>query len=207
MKRVSTWVMAALATTAIVAAAPKFTSVWKNPAAYDANFFGKKVAALVMTDDEGLRMSGEEALTRELSSRGLQGVPTYRIVPREELKNPEKAKGWFERSGVEGVVVLKPVSAEKKTNYNTGIWLTPYYSTLWGYYGGGWSSVYVIGPATQDRVVTVETMIFSVPANALLWAGVTETTNPKELPKFVKELAEASVKELHEVGLAKQIKK
>src|SRR4051794_23761167 len=99
MKRVSSAVMAALATTAILAAAPKFTSAWKNPAAYDANFFGKKVAALVITDDESLRMSGEEALTRELTSRGLQGVPTYRIIPREELKDAEKAKGWFERSG------------------------------------------------------------------------------------------------------------
>jgi hypothetical protein len=34
----------------------------------------------------------------------MQGVPAYRIVPKEELRDADNAKGWFERPGVEEVV-------------------------------------------------------------------------------------------------------
>ena len=57
-------------------------------------FGGKKVAALVIDKDESLRVSGEEALVRELTARGIQGVASYRIVPREELQNADRARVW-----------------------------------------------------------------------------------------------------------------
>lgn len=193
----------AIAATVALNAAPKFTSVWKSPVAREVSFAGKKVAALVLTDDQSLRVAGEESLTRELAGRGLQSVASYRIVPKEELKDPDKAKGWYEKSGVEGVVALRPVSAEKRTSYTPGTWVNPNYGTLWGWYGYGWGSVYVPGSVQKDDVVTVETLIFSVPRNALLWAAVSETKNPKELSRFVQELVKESVKELQKQGLAK----
>ena len=199
----------ALAATAGAAlgADPKFTSRWRAPGVAQVSFAGKKVAALIMSQDESLRVAGEEALTRELTSRGLQGVATYRIVPREELVVTEKARGWFEKLGVEGVVALRPVSADKVKSYNPGTWVTPSYGTLWGYYGYGWGSVYIPGSARQDTVVVVETTIYSVPRNELLWAGVSETKNPKQLASFIQDLASECVKELHEAGLARSIEK
>src|SRR5262245_8410739 len=110
MRRPLVSLLAASMAVVTIAAAPKFTSVWKSPEAGDVKFAGKKVAALVITNDDSLRVSGEEALTRELSARGMQGVATYRIAPKEELSVPEKAKGWFERANVEGVVAIRPVS-------------------------------------------------------------------------------------------------
>src|SRR5262245_45875942 len=78
-----------VAATVAVVAAPKFLAVWKSPEVSRLNFAGKKVAALVITDSQSLQMSGEEALTRELTARGVMGTPTYRFVPREELKSTD----------------------------------------------------------------------------------------------------------------------
>jgi hypothetical protein len=190
------YVLVATLTASVVAtAAPKFVSVWKAPEARPGMFTGKKVSALLISDDHSLRMSAEEAMSRELTSRGAQGIAAYRLVPREELKDAEKARGWFERNGVEGVVVLRPVSAEKERTYTPYIWTQPYYGTLWGYYGYGWSGLYDPGSFREDTIVTVETMIYSVPQNKLLWAAVSQTKNPKELQKFISELAVATVKE------------
>jgi hypothetical protein len=204
----------AWATVAVVAAAvtllsgaPKFTSVWRSPHAASVSFAGKRVAALVIADDESLRVSGEEAIVRELTARGLQSVTTYRIVPKEELRNTDAAKAWYEKANVEGVVALRPVSKDKRTSYNPGTWVNPYYSSLWGYYGYGWGSVYIPGGVDRDTVVVVETTIYSVPRNQLLWAAVSETKDPKTLQRFVEELVKESVKKLHEQGLARQIAK
>ena len=199
--------VAVAASTAIGAAGPKFTSTWKAPEAAGVTFAGKKVAALIMTDDDGLRVSGEEALVRELAAIGLtKGVASYKIVPREELRDPQKAKGWYERSGVEGVVSMRLVKADTRKTWTPSMWATPYYNSLWGYYGYGWNSLYVYDPGhTQiDQVAVVETLVFSVPLNKLLWAAVTESTNPKDASRVIKELVTQTVKEMTKQGLIRK---
>jgi hypothetical protein len=196
---------ATLVAVTLVSAAPKFTSAWRSPDAGSVSFAGKKVAALVISQDDSLRISGEEALVRELTARGLQSVATYRIAPKEELQSADRAKGWFEKANVEGVVAMRPVSSEKRTTYNPGTWVNPYYSTFWGYYGYGWGNMYIPGSIERDTIVVVETTIYSVPRNQLLWAAVSETRNPKTLQRFIEDLVKESVKELHKQGLARSM--
>lgn len=207
LRHVTPTAAAVLALSAVALAGPKFTSTWKSPEAAGVSFAGKKVAALVMSDDDGLRVSGEEALVRELAAIGVpQGVASYRIVPAPELKDPEKARGWYERANVEGVVAMRLVKADTRKTWSPSVWSSPYYNTLWGYYGYGWGSLYVYDPGETriDRVAVVETLIFSVPRNALLWAAVTESTNPKDAQKVIKEIVEATVKEMTKQGLIRK---
>jgi hypothetical protein len=191
----------------VLSAAPKFTSAWRSPDAASVSFAGKKVAALIITRDDPLRVAGEEALARELSARGLQSIATYRIAPKEELQKPDRAKVWFEKANVEGVVAMRPVSSDKRTTYNPGIWVGSSYSTFWGYYGYGWDSMYVPGSIDRDTIVVVETTIYSVLRNQLLWAAVSESKNPKTLQGFVEDLVKESVKELQKQGLARSLPK
>jgi hypothetical protein len=201
----STLIAAVIGLTAVatLSAAVKFTSTFKSLDAGGTSFAGKKVAALVISNDLGLRVSAEEALVRELNGRGMQAVATYRIAPKEELARAETARPWFEKAGVEGIVVIRPLGTETRPAYNSGIWMTTNYNTFWGYYGYGWGAVYVAGPARKETVVTVETTIFSVSKNQLLWAAVTESTNPRDLQGFLAELSKETVKEMQKQGLAK----
>lgn len=190
-----------------LAAKTKFSSVWKAPDAGMVSFADKKVAALVIDKDDSLRVAGEEALARELSARGMQGVATYRIAPKEELQSADRAKPWFERAAVEGVVAVRPVSADTQMTYTPGTWLSSTYASFWSYYGYGWSSVYIPPRQERETVVVVESTIYSIPRNQLLWAAVTESTNPKDLPRFVEELVKKSVEALHEQGLARGVQR
>src|SRR5262245_39984402 len=83
--------------TSLTLYAVKFTSTWAAPEARSISFAGKKVAAIAMTDDLALRMSTEEALARELTAKKITAMASYRIIPGEELKNPERARAWFQR--------------------------------------------------------------------------------------------------------------
>ena len=190
----------------LIAAAPKFVSTWKAPGATGVSFAGKKVAALIMSDDLNLRMSGEEALVRELAAVGVPGgVASYRIVPREELRDPDKAKSWYERAGAEGVVAMRLVDSDKRQVWTPSMWVTTNYSSLWGYYGYGWNAVYAAGGSTTvERTVVIENLVFSVPLNKLLWAGVTETTNPKDAASAIKDIVAACVKEMTKEGLIRR---
>ncbi len=201
MHRLCIGILVTFAATVVIAA-PKFLNVWKSPEVSRLNFAGKKVAALVITDNQSLQMSGEEALTRELSGRGVMGTPTYRFVPREELKSVESAKGWFERAKVEGVVALRPVRAEKGREYTAVVWSSGYYPSFWGYYGYGWSSAYVTPLGARDTTtITVETLVYDLTRDQLVWAATSETRDPKNLQDFIKDLVKGAVSEMRKMKL------
>jgi len=196
-----------LAGVTLAAASTKFKSTWKAPGLEPVSFAGKRVVALVISDDDSLRVSSEEGLASELTDRGLNGVPSYRIIPKEEVKDPEKARGWFERAQAEGVVAMRLVDARKVQTYTPATWTGPYYGSLWGYYGYGWGSGMYIPPRVdEDALVTIETLIFSVPQNKLLWAAVSETKNPKSARQLLADLVKTTAKELQKQGLASKPK-
>lgn len=201
MRRTSlTLVALAVALTAAVHASAKFKSTWMAPDAGPFQFTGKKVAAVVITDDLALQMSAEEALARELTARKVNGVASYRMIPKEELRDRDKAKAWFERTKVEGVVVMRVVSSEKETVYTPTVWSTAYYSSFWGYYGTSWTAVRSY-KVSQDRIITIETLIFDLAKDKLIWAGVSETTNPKDVQSVVKDLVAETSVEMRKTGL------
>jgi hypothetical protein len=191
----------------LFAADIKFLSTWKSPEAATTSLVGKKVATLVIAEEDGLRVAGEEALARELEARGIPAIATYRIVPKPELATADRAKPWFERAGIQGVVAVRPISKDKVREYSPATWTSSYYSSFWNYYGYGWGAYYSPGIDRTDTVVVVETLVFDMASNGLVWASVTETTNPKELQPFISDLARATIKEMQKQGLAKAQKK
>jgi len=174
----------------------KFSSTWKAPGAAGVTYAGKKVVGLIVSDDLSLRMSAEEALARELTARGAQGVAAYRVIPREEIRNVDSAKRWFEQSGAAGVVVMRVVDLSKEKIPTSVIWTGATYGSLWDYYPYAWGSAIAIGPGRTETRVVVETLIFDVPGNRLLWAGTSETVNPKDAQATVKGIVVSAAEQM-----------
>jgi hypothetical protein len=200
MRRLVIAVVVTMATAGLPAA-QEFLAVWKAPDVSRLNFAGRKVATLVITDDQPLQMSGEEALASELAGRGVTASATYRIVPREELKSADKARVWYERAQIEGVVALRPVSRETERSYSPVVWSSGYYQSFWGYYGYGWSTVYVAPTSRKTTTIVVETLIYNVTENKLVWAATSETRDPDNLQGFIKDLVNAAVGEMRRMKL------
>jgi hypothetical protein len=177
-------------------AAVRCTSTWSAPDAASVSFKGQKVAALVISDDMSLRMSAEEALAKELSAHGMQGVAAYRLIPAEELRDPDRAKAWFARESIAGVATLRPVSHTKEQRPPVEMWTSPAYSTFWGYYPYSYSAVYVIGGNRTDSVVVVESLIFNVATGKLLWGGMSEAVNPKTLQTLVADIVKEAANKI-----------
>ena len=187
------------------AAKPKFTSTWKAPNTTTVSYAGKKVVGVVVTNDLSLQMSAEEALVRALNERGVQGVAAYRLIPREELKDPNKAKGWVERSGAAGVVILRLVDLTREKIPSSVMWSgASYYGSLWSYYPYAWGSTFEIVPSRTDVRVVVESLVFDVVGNKLLWAGTSEASNPKGAQELVKAIVDEAAEQMKKDGLIKK---
>ena len=179
-----------------------FVSTWRAPDARPLRLTGRKVVAIFM-GRPAARRRAEDALAREISARGAQGVPSYTVLSDQEIKDRDSAKAKVESLGFSGAVVMRVVGREKQVSYEPGVvWARPYYRRFWGgYWGYGWGTVYEPGYLREDKVVSVETLVYSFEQDELVWAGVSKTVNPERIEDFVAELAKAVSEQMEKDGL------
>jgi hypothetical protein len=189
---------------AIAAADIEFISTWRAPGSDPLTFAGRKVAAVLVTDDTNLRVSTEEALAREISARGANGVPAYRLLPKELLADKDAAKGWFDRAGIQGLVMLRIVQTDTTKVYSSAVWVSGYYSYAWDFWGASWARVYPIGKAREEKTLTVETLLYDLAKGAPIWAGVSRVTDPENPQTYIKELTREVVERLGKDGLIRK---
>ena len=207
MKRLVIALSIACALSVAAGAKAKFITTWKSPNAGNVVYAGKKVVGLIVSNDMSLRISSEEALARELTSKGVQGVAAYKLIPREEIRDKDTVKAWFERTGAAGVVVLRLVDLSKETSPSVVAWQSmPYYGSFGAYYPYAWGATIDLTPASArtDVTVVVETLIFDVGGDKLLWAGTSESSNPKGAQALIKDIVDAAVEQMRKDGLIRR---
>jgi hypothetical protein len=177
----------------------EFKSTWKDPTVQHLGFQGKRVGAFVVTKDESLRRSAEDALAHELQKRGVQATPGYQLVPDESKKDKEALRSQLASMGIEGAVVMRVVDRRQEVSYEPPP--GPYYGSLYGYWDYGWAATADPGYLRTDTIVSVETLVYDVPKDRLLWGGVSETTDPKKLDSFIKEIVDQAAKQMKKAGL------
>jgi len=192
-------VLAATAAVTLAACATtSLQSTWKDPTAAPLNLKGKKVVALVVTDEEALRYATEEEAVREIAAHGAIGVPAYRLLPQAQIRDKERARAIFEQEGIEAVVVVRQVAKEKALSGS--FWGSPGYSSFWGpgFWGGGFGGD---GYLRTDTILIVETLVYSLQQNQLVWASQSQTMNPTQVGSFVRELSKTLGTEMEKQGL------
>jgi hypothetical protein len=174
----------------------RYEATWSDPSASPVTLSGQKVAAFYFGGTETTRRAAEDVLARELSARGAQGIPGYTLLPGQEPADPLAARQRLQQAGVEGAVTMRVVGREKETTY-----VPP---TFGGYWGGLWPGIYEPGYTQTDTLVSVETRVYSLVQDKLLWSGKSVTTNPTKVDSFVKELSAQAANEMQKSGLLKK---
>ena len=126
---------------ALSAQSYEFQSTWKAPGAEKLDMAGKKVTAVLISHDDSLRMSVEEAdrPRADLARNGRRGGLPDRFRQSCWRTRTKRAR-WFERTGVSGVIVMRVLSVDKETVASAVVWSTMYYQDFNNYYATGWGS-------------------------------------------------------------------
>ena len=179
-------------------ATAKFNTTWVNPEAQALSFkAGDKVLAMVPINNDGMRRMAEDSLARAMSARGLQGVPSYTVVPTELTK--DKAHAAAEKLAAAGAVVMRVLAKDKVSTSQLS--QSSSYSGSWNS-ATGWSSP---NPSDMrsDTVLVVESLVYDMRQDKLVWAGQSQTTNPSKVDGLITELADLTARQLRKQGLVK----
>jgi len=182
----------------------KYVTNWKNPEAQPAPWKGKKVLAFVKTLETEARPAAERAMVRELERLGIEGVQASSLIPPEAEKNRELARKILTEAQIAGVLIMQVIEVKQEILFDSGQTpnLTPYYSTFSTALENGWRPV-PFGPAAAAPMpmLVVETLVYSVDQDKLLWRGTSETADPQDVDKIMRQLISATGKELRKAGL------
>jgi hypothetical protein len=181
---------------AAACASTTLADTWRNPRAEPTRF--RKVLAVAMVKDPELRRRAEDEIISHLRSD--DALPTRAVIPDAELGDVERAKVRLRAAGFDGAVVLRPVAVEERIKY-TSAYVADSYDSFWGYYGYGWAEAWEPGPTRVDTHLRIETLIYSVERDQLLWTGITRTINPESVRKTISEIAAEVTEALRREGL------
>jgi len=205
-------VMAALVAAGALAVAAcgstSFNTTWKAPDAKPITVkAGDKVLAMVISKNEATRRGAEAALASELSRNGAVGIPAYTVIPEDAVEDQSKAKPYIEKSGAQYAVIMRATGKDQEISSTPT--MGGFYGPGWGGYGGfyggfygyGWGGAWGGSTIQTDTIVHVETLVYDLSTDKMIWAGQSSTVNPSKADSMVKELVDEAAKEMRKDGL------
>jgi len=149
------------------------------------------------------RRAAEDALVARIGAD--RAVASHTMFSAQEVENAQANevgnRRKVEAAGIDSAVIMRMVNEQQKLSYTPGMTYPSHYGGFYGYYGYGWGAAYSPGYMRTDTIVSVETNLYDLDSDDLIWAGVTETFNPNDTAKMVNEIAAAVAKDLRAQGL------
>jgi hypothetical protein len=172
-----------------------FTSTWKDPEVRAGALKGRTVATIFVSKDLSQRRAAEVYMANDLTNRGVHGVTAYTLLP-DNHGDGDAAREALKAAGVDAAIVMRVAGKDQKTTYTPGTVTPAYYGGFGRYYNYGYATIYTPGSVSKDTIVSVETLIYRLKDDKLMWASMSQTTNPDNLSQLIDDTADAIAKQV-----------
>jgi hypothetical protein len=185
-------------------ASTKLSEAW-----VDSSYTGGPLeSVLVVGLSENVRRRGlfEEELTSRFNSRGVSALASMGVVASNESLDEESIKKKARELGMKSVIVTKLLSVDKEQYYVPGTPYTPYYGYgrgAYGYYDRAYIRDYNPGYLAEYEIVNLETNLYEVATDKLIWSAASQTIDPQSVEKVVQRLSGEIIDDLTKRGLLK----
>jgi hypothetical protein len=129
-------------------------------------------------------------------------IPGYKLIKGGAAPDPTALRSLLGSQNVDGVVVMRMVERRDENRYLPAyVPGGPSYAPFDVYGARSGSAVFGPGYVATTTTVSVETRVYSVPEEKLLWRGVSETFEPVRIDYVVKNSADEAAREIRKAGL------
>jgi hypothetical protein len=166
---------------------------WVDPGTRELPRFQKVFVAYLGTDAAAQRLA-EDSIAQHLEAPEV--LKSYELYPDARGLDPTRVKDELRAQGCDGALMMRVARVEQElsaTSTHPG-----YYGSFGGYWGHGYGAPMEV---RTDEIVHMETNLYSLADDKLLYSARSETFNPSSTEDLVDEIAEAIAKDLQERGL------
>lgn len=174
----------------------KLVSTWAAPGS--AEFKPKKILVTCPAKEKSMRLSAEVRMSQLIPN----SVTSTSVFLNGEEGDMERVRARINDLGIDTVVIMRPIAVDSTVEY-----VPPSVGTyssgpgLYGYWGSSYYTVYDPGYTREKTVAVIETEVYAVEGEKLLWISRSNTINPESVSKAVDSIIEANVESMRAQGL------
>ena len=180
----------------------KLTSVWMDQAKSGKSF--NDILIIGIAKEEHNRRLFEEEFTSQLKAAGVDSEVSYKILPEGTKINRDSVAAAIKGKNIDAVIVTHLVKVEEETVYRQNMDYRPtygYYNGLYNYYPHVYSTVQTPGYYSTHDVVILETSLYDVTTEELVWSAQSRSFAPESAKEVIDDLVRLVIKDLKEKGL------
>ena len=200
MKKYTIFIVSIFGLFLISCTSTRIASHWSEPDKQVSIDQLHKVLVVALFKNETNRRHAEDQMVGYLRGKG---VVSYSYLDDDiSAKNEEAIRDKIRGDGFDGAVTMRLVDVDKDITYTPGsISSYPtYYRSFSGYYFRSWSYYRNPDRYITTKTYTVETNVYSLKEDKIIWSGLTETTNPEGVQKMTEEVADVVFKNMVKEG-------
>jgi hypothetical protein len=156
------------------------------------------VVAIFNTETSGHK--AEDQMVGYLNGKGVQSYNYFKSGFNKE--NEEAIRTKIKKDGFDGAVTMRLIDVDKEKIYTPSEtnFYPEYFRSFSGYYYNRWNYSTKEGYYTTTKTFTVETNVYSIKEDKIIWTALTETTNPDGLKNMTDEIAKVVYKQMVKEG-------
>lgn len=181
----------------------KISQSWVDP---DQKKVYKDLLVIGIAESEQNRRAYESYFVEELKAIGVEAVASYKLIKSNEKIDRETIGRAIEGEDIDGVLVTHLLAVDEETIYRPSMDYMPMYGG--GYYGGLYSyyphvNTYVHRPGyyTTHETYTLETNLYDVESEELVWSAQSRTFSPESVEEVIVDLTRLLIADLRDKNL------
>lgn len=178
----------------------KITNSWRDPNQQLITGEWKKILVVALLNNETNRRKVEEELLHYLNGKG---IVSYKYIKEDFNKiNEDKLRDKIKADGFDGAITMRLIDIDKEKVYipmQQNLYPL-YYRNFSGYYQQGWTSFTSPGYYSSNKTFIVETVVYSIKEDKIIWSGITESFNPEGVVKMTSEISKLIYKKMVSEG-------
>lgn len=186
---------------------------YRNPGFEETVF--KQVLVIGVSSSEEGRQAFENAFAKAITEAGGGAQASWGVLPKETQLEEDELRAAIEAGGFDGVLVTRLLSVDKdqeyvepkaynnpRTRYYAGGGGRGLYGRgFYGFYGTTYATVHEPGYFETSTTFRLETNLYSVATDGLVWTAQSETVDPESIPDARASMTAAVAKKLKEERL------
>ena len=182
----------------------KITSVWMDQKKAGTSY--NDILVIGIAEEQHNRRLFEEEFTAQLTAAGIESEVSYKMLPEGISINRETVAEAIKGKNIDAVIVTHLVAVKEETVYRQNMDYRPtygYYNGLYNYYPHVHTYVHNPGYYTTHDVVMLETNLYEVKSEELVWSAQSRSFAPESAKEVIDDLVKLVIKDLKEKGLIK----
>lgn len=175
-------------------------SAWKDPTYQE---HPARIMVIGIVKNPATRRIFEDEFVRQLAANGTQAIASYSELPDTQQGNDAAIAAKVKQMGVDTMLITRLVSKKTIQTFvpGTPYFPPPYYGTWPEYYRYGNQAMYIPDRIVEDEYAVIETNLYSVGNNKLIWSATSQTGLGGSNQQLIKPYVDVMIKSMREQGL------